>query len=90
MIETERMERMEFYNKCAELLECSNYVGEPFEFRKRTRWNNRKAGQGRFPGHGVIRRFSDNLIMVLLRDPNISCLCHSEEEVFEKLIAAMA
>ena len=49
---------MSFYEKCAEILNV-DYDGEPFAYYKRTRWNNRKAGSGRYPGFGLIRKFGE-------------------------------
>jgi len=77
--------KIEFYNRCAELLECDYHPGAPFAFSKRTRWNNRTAGQGRFVGRGVIRRYSETLIHIQLRNPILNCVCHSEEEVIDIL-----
>lgn len=45
--------------------------GEAFPYRKRTRWNNRKAGRGRYPGVGVIRVFNENYINLLFYNPRI-------------------
>lgn len=48
----------EFYAECAALLGTAS-EGKAFTHYKRTRWNNRIAGRGRFPGHGIIRAFGD-------------------------------
>ena len=57
-----------FYAKCSEILESPN-VYTPRPFRKRTRWNNRGAGNGRFEGYGLIRVFGLNLIHISLKHP---------------------
>lgn len=74
----------EFFEQCAELLVVA-HEGEPFPYAYRTRWNNRIAGQGRFPGRGVIRRFSDKQILVSLRDPRVHQVFESEEAVIQFL-----
>lgn len=48
----------EFYAECAALL-GAQHEGKAFPYYKRTRWNNRKAGRGRFPGFGLIRAYGD-------------------------------
>ena len=60
-----------FYQKCAELL-SAEHAYQKFPYRKRTRWNNRSAGNGRFAGHGLIRAYSENLIHVHLHHPKIN------------------
>jgi len=56
-----------FYQACADLL-GARHAYRPFPYDKRTRWNNRTAGNGRFPGFGLIRRFGD-AVHVNLRHP---------------------
>ena len=84
------MLREEFYEECARILGCE-YEGEAFTSYKRTRWNNRRAGQGRFPGFGTIRHYGDD-IHVALRHPITSIgTFKTEEEVIsflEKIIAS--
>jgi hypothetical protein len=65
------MNKQEFYEQVAEILNY-NYELTPFAYYKRTRWNNRTAGSGRFIGHGIIRAFGDNLISVCLHTPKIN------------------
>lgn len=74
----------EFYNACAELL-GAEYDGQAFPYHKRTRWNNRTPGQGRYPGYGIIRKFGDK-IQVSLRYPVTHYKVYdSEEEVLDFL-----
>jgi hypothetical protein len=73
-----------FFEQCALPLGVK-HEGEPFAYSRRTRWNNRVAGPGRYPGRGVIRRFSANNILVLLRDPKIHKTFKSEAEVISFL-----
>lgn len=72
------MNNEEFYAKCAELLGVEHdYL--PFEYRYRTRWNNRKPGSGRFPGRGIIRKFGSQ-VHIALTNPNHHGIYNSEEE----------
>ena len=68
-----------FYLKCAELL-GAEHTYKKFPYRKRTRWNNRGAGNGRFIGHGLIRVYSENLIRVNLYNPVLNGTFKSPEE----------
>lgn len=57
----------QFYHRCAEIL-GTTYDCEGFQYAYRTRWNNRTAGNGRFPDHGLIRLFGDQ-VQIALRYP---------------------
>jgi hypothetical protein len=72
----------DFYRECARLLGCE-HDGQPFQYYKRTRWNNRKPGQGRFVGHGIIRVFGDD-VHVALTAPFLN-MVGSKEEVLKRL-----
>lgn len=72
----------DFYAECAALLGTS-HEGERFQHYKRTRWNNRSPGRGRFPGRGLIRCFGHSVHVALL-DPPISMM-GTKEEVLERL-----
>ena len=61
-----------FYRECAKLL-CADHTYREFPYRKRTRWNNREPGNGRFVGHGLIRFFSSTCNVVSLRYPALNC-----------------
>jgi hypothetical protein len=76
------MTNEQFYAECAALLGTS-HEGEPFQYRYRTRWNNRTPGQGRFPGKGIIRVFG-NSVHVALTDPAIS-MVGTKAEVLDRL-----
>jgi hypothetical protein len=56
-----------FYQSCADILGAA-YSYNPFPYPKRTRWNNRSAGNGRFPGFGLVRMFG-SAVHVQLRAP---------------------
>lgn len=61
----------QFYQHLAGILQCE-YDGKPFAFHKRTRWNNRTAGQGRYLGFGIVRVFGDR-VHVALTHPIVVC-----------------
>ena len=56
-------EKKIFYERCAEILEIDHDWSEPV--RKRTRWNNRKIGNGRFPGFGLVQSFGERSFRVV-------------------------
>ena len=60
-----------FYQSVAKLL-GSEHEYKPFPYRKRTRWNNRTAGNGRFVGFGVVRVYSSSVIHVMLNSPKLN------------------
>ncbi len=78
-----------FYHECAELLDCAEHVYKKFPYRKRTRWNNRTAGNGRFVGHGLIRVFAPNTIAVFLHTPKVRGTFASTAAVLSAIKLAM-
>ncbi len=54
-----------FYKRCGEILGIEHDWQEPV-FR-RTRWNNRKLGNGRFPGFGLVQCFGSASFRVISR-----------------------
>lgn len=78
-----------FYTKCAELLGAT-HAYKKFPYRKRTRWNNRTAGNGRFIGHGLVRVFGPTTIHVSLTSPRLSGCFKSQDAVLEAIKQAMA
>lgn len=73
-----------FYEQCAELL-GTTHDGEPFPYYKRTRWNNRKAGQGRYPSYGLIRKFGDVIHVCLHHPVSHNKVYNTEDEVLDFL-----
>lgn len=72
------MEIEEFYKECGKLLGV-DHQGQPFPYYKRTRWNNRTPGQGRFPGRGIVRVFGSQ-VHIALTNPPIHHICQSKED----------
>jgi hypothetical protein len=71
-----------FYQKCAQLLGIEyTYTPWPSPTRGPNRWNNRHAGNGRFPGFGTVRFYSPSHIHIMLRHPvQLNKACRSVEE----------
>lgn len=65
----------------------------PYEFlpkpKKRGRWGPRTPGNGRFPGHGLVRWFGPNGIHVNLTSPKLSGFYTSPEQAIVAIRAAL-
>ncbi len=72
------MTNEEFYAECAALLGV-DHEGKPFTHYRRTRWNNRTPGQGRYPGCGIIRVFGST-VHIALNSPSLSGTFSSKED----------
>ncbi len=79
-----------FYLECAKLLNCAEHTYRKYPYSKRTRWNNRMAGNGRYPGHGLIRMFGVNLIHVALFEPRLNGQFKCVDDVYEAIKKALA
>ena len=73
----------EFYDKCADIMGTTHDYRTPVP--RRTRWNNRLLGNGRFPNRGVIRPFGDKCIHVMLTNPRVCQTFDSPEQLFDFL-----
>lgn len=82
------MENKEFYERCAELL-GTEYNCKEFTHYKRTRWNNRAPGSGRYPGYGIIRKFGSK-IQVHLRYPVEHAKVYDTTEEVLKFLESIA
>jgi hypothetical protein len=58
-------EKKQFYAQCGEILGIEHKWNDPVP--RRTRWNTRLIGNGRFPGFGLIRCYGYQ-IMVTSKD----------------------
>lgn len=76
------LKQEEFYTKCGEILTISHTYNTPYA--RKTRWNDRKPGNGRYEGFGTIRRFSESLIHVTSKYPGQKVF-QSEQEVYDYL-----
>jgi hypothetical protein len=88
MIENEVGMEEGFHRAVAEVLECDSHY-EKFPFGRRTRWNNRKAGNGRYIGHGVVRWFGPSHILVHLITPPVQGLFHSPDAALDAIRAGI-
>lgn len=80
----------DFYRDVAKMLKCDGYVYREFPFGRRTRWNNRTAGNGRFPGHGLVRYFGPTHIQVSLTTPLITGLFHNTNDALSAIQAKLS
>lgn len=55
-------EKKEFYNKCSEILGIEHKFCVPVV--KRNRWNNRRLGNGRYPGFGLVQCYGNSVRVV--------------------------
>jgi hypothetical protein len=78
----------EFYQRVADII-GGKHEGEPFRWHARTRWNNRIAGQGRYPGFGTVRLFGD-VVHIALRHPvAFHATIEGREEALERMRSAI-
>lgn len=69
------MNKEEFYNRCYEILGVGEeYKDIQYNQRRTNRWGPRQPGNGRYPGFGLIRWFSEN---------NIHLISSSGSKVFD-------
>ena len=78
-----------FYREVARLLDCSGHEYSRFPYSRRNRWNHRRPGNGRYPGHGIVRRFSASMISVQLNSPRLGGIFGSADEALAAIIAAL-
>ena len=74
-------EKEQFYTRCGEILNIKHEYRTPVA--RRTRWNTRLIGNGRYPGFGLIRCYG-NSVMVTDR-ANGTRMFNDYESVYEYL-----
>jgi len=80
----------EFYDAVAAIFDTVHlYVIPPTPGAKR-RWGPRTPGNGRFPGHGIVRFFSPTSIHVVLHDPILSGVFNDPEIALREIRKAEA
>ena len=77
-----------FYQAVADVLGCSHDY-DPWIYDRRTRWNHRRLGNGRYAQHGMVRRYSATLIHVSLRVPELHGCYQSESHALEAITQAV-
>jgi hypothetical protein len=70
----------EFYDECSKILKIEHSFKQ---YYKRTRWNKRNKGNGRFPGFGLIRCHGDNCFIVVSKHGTKTL--NTKESVFSYL-----
>lgn len=55
-------EKREFYERVSEILNIEHDFHDPL--KRRTRWNTRNLGNGRFPGFGLVQCFGSTVRVV--------------------------
>jgi hypothetical protein len=73
----------EFYDRVSLLLNVE-HDNSAFPYYRRTRWNNRTPGRGRFPGHGIVRCFGSE-VHVSLHTPSLNGIYGSREIALEAI-----
>lgn len=77
----------EFYDAVAEVLGTTHQHFTPVGNRKK-RWGPREPGNGRFPGFGLVRVFSNCLIHVSLTHPQLNGIYKSMAEALTAITEA--
>lgn len=80
------MENKEFYNECAKLLKteytCNSW---PWPGIRKTRWNNRSPGEGRFPNFGLIRCYGSVVHVNLYNPVYLNRIFNNREEALNEM-----
>ena len=66
------MTKIEFYEAVGEILGTGHDSLIRSEHYQRSRWNNREPGNGRYPGHGLVRYFATDHITVTFQSGDIN------------------
>jgi hypothetical protein len=77
-----------FYKAVSDLLGAEHRF-QPFPYGKRTRWNNRLPGNGRYPGHGLVRRYGPDTIHIQLHSPPLAGVYTSEQAALRAIQTAL-
>lgn len=73
-------EKKEFYTQCGEILGIEHDWNTPVA--RRTRWNARFLGNGRYPGFGLIRVYGSQIMVTTKQGTK---MFKTAEEVYEYL-----
>lgn len=77
-------EKEEFYTRCSEILNIDHVFKIPVP--RKTRWNTRFLGNGRYKGFGTIRCFGS---VVIVASKSGTRVYKTYDEVYEYLIELM-
>ena len=64
-----------FYEACSQILRIPHEYSVPV--KRRTRWNTRLLGNGRFPGFGLVRCYGD-LVIIVARTGTVQFSTHQK------------
>lgn len=79
----------EFYERVAELLETTHDC-DGFAHHRRTRWNNREAGRGRYPGFGTVRLFGDTVHVALRQPVSMQTSIEGRQAAIDAIVKAIS
>jgi hypothetical protein len=77
-------EKRAFYERCGEILGIEHIYTVPVP--RRNRWNNRRLGNGRYPGFGLIHCFGNGARVI---SHNGTRMFNSYDEVYEYISRIM-
>ena len=87
MTEEQKAEQ-NFYLTVAQILGCETEY-RPWPYLARTRWNHRNPGNGRYPQHGMVRRYSATMIHVALHTPKLTAVFRTEDQALAAISTCM-
>jgi hypothetical protein len=82
------MEKNDFYVRVADIF-GTTYTCQGFPHYKRTRWNNRQPGHGRFENFGLVRLFGSQVQVALKAPLAVTQIFDTPEEALAFLTELM-
>lgn len=79
-------EKREFYAKCAEILGIEHDYRDPVP--RKTRWNTRFLGNGRFPGFGLVQCYG-SMVRVVSKSGTKTFKTYEETYEYLKILVYM-
>ena len=79
------MTKTDFYLRCAEITGVDHEKTIRSIWYRRNRWNNRKPGDGRFEGIGIIRHYGSIIHVALTKPYYVNEQFTSEEAALDRL-----
>ncbi len=79
------MNKEDFYLRVAEIVGIEHNTLTKHPYYRRNRWNDRKPGNGRFEGLGIIRSFGGFVHIAINYPRHITTSCASHEEAIALL-----
>lgn len=88
--DTMAMTSTELYEQIGQMLGTGHETLIRGPYFRRTRWNNREAGNGRYPGHGLVRYYAEDHIVITFRSGDISGRYHTPEQALAAIARYVA